>query len=164
MAEVESHRDPERVDHVWISMDIGGPERVLVSVNTLSIRNRAAGFDPRIRTGIVRATWDHLPPRGAEACSRMDYADIESATNVFFEHFDRPAMEVLLIERCARARLLEVWGAPYHSRQHGLHQVHSRRASCAVQEDIVGRDGALKFYFEQDRSTELILFKFCGQP
>lgn len=163
-AEIERHRDPARIDHVWISMDIGLPERILVSVNTLSNRNHAAGFDPRVRTGIVKGTWEHLPPRGAEPCGRFDYSDIESAANVFFEHCERPAMEALLLDRCARARLLEVWGAPYHSRQHGIHQIHSRRASCAVPEDIAGRDGALKFYFEKDRSTELLLFKFCGQP
>ncbi len=145
-------------------MDIGHPERVLVSVNTLSNRNRLAGFDPRIRTGILKGTWDYLPPRGAEICDRFDYAIIEATSTLYFEHCDRQTMEDLLMERCARAKLLEVWGAPYHSRQHGLHQIHSRRASCAVSEDITGQDGALKFYYEQGRATDLLLFKFCGQP
>ena len=163
-AEIEHDAHPERIDHVWISMDIGQPERVLVSVNTLSNRNRDAGFDPRIRMGIVRGIWEHLPPRGAEPCAPRDYADIESATNVFYEFHDRAAMETLLLGRCARARRLEVWGAPYRSRHHGIHQIHSRRASCAVPEDIVGKDGALKFYFDGDHATELLLFKFCGQP
>ena len=163
-AEIERDPHPDRIDHVWISMDIGLPDRVLVSVNTLSNRNRDAGFDPRVRTGIVRGTWDFLPPRGAEVWSRLDYADIEAETNVFFEHRDRGEMEALLFDRCARARLLEVWGAPYRSRHHGIHQIHSRRASCAVPEDIAGKDGALKFYFDRDSATELLLFKFCGQP
>ncbi len=159
-AEVEKYDNPDEVDHVWIRMDIGGEIRV--AVNTLSIRNRLAGFDPRVRVGIVRGTGTALPAPGAEVCLRMDYADIEAATNVFFEHYERGKLEALLLDCCAKARMLEVWGAPYSSLRQGIHQVHSRRASCAVPEDISGSDGALKFYFES--GTLLLLFKFCGQP
>jgi len=41
---------------------------------------------------------------------RMDYADIESQTNVFYEHMGREELEILLMESCFRACLLEVWG------------------------------------------------------
>jgi hypothetical protein len=161
-AEVEKHQRPDYVDHVWIRVHAG--EEVLVSVNTSSRKNQLAGFDPRIRVGLIRGTWTTLPPSGAEICPANDYAEIEARSNVFFEHYDRKPLEGLLLDRCARACRLEVWGAPYHQRVPGVHQVHSRRASCAVPEDLRGRDGALRFYFESEQATELLLFKFCGQP
>jgi hypothetical protein len=164
-AQVEDHPNPSYVDHVWITMSVGGPERLLVSINTLSKRNREAGFDPRIRLGLVRGEWTTLPPRGLAACPRLDYADIEKAHTVFFEHTLRQDLEDLLVESAHRAVLLEAWGAPYRNKRRlGLHQIHSRRGSCAVPSDIQGLDGALKFYFPRNRETMLLLFKFCGQP
>lgn len=160
--EIEQHENAEEIDHVWIRIAAGN--EVVVSVNTSSKRNRLAGFDPRIRVGLSRGTWSTLPSCGVEICNSSDYAEIESRENVFFEHYGRQAVEDLLMDRCARACLLEVWGTPYHRRGEGVHQVHSRRASCAVPEDIVGRDGALKFYFQEGQLTEHLLFKFCGQP
>jgi hypothetical protein len=44
-----------------------------------------------------------------------------------------------------------------------LHQIHSRRASSAVPEDLRGRDGAVRFYFDEDQRSELALLKFSGQ-
>ena len=125
---------------------------------------RLAGFDPRIRVGLNRGTWTLLPSQGAEICPANDYAEIEARSNVFYEHYERKALEYLLMDRCEVACLIEVWGAPYHRRVQGVHQIHSRRASCAVPEDITRRDGALKFYYEPGRVTEHFLFKFCGQP
>jgi len=160
--DVEDRENPDEIDHVWIRIHAG--DEVVVSVNTSSKKNRLAGFDPRIRVGLSRGTWADLPPQGAESCPANDYAEIEARVNVFYEHYERKPLEALLMDRCARATLLEVWGAPYHHRVHGVHQIHSRRASCAVPDDITGRDGALKFYFEPGQATELFLFKFCGQP
>jgi len=163
-ARVEEHRDPLLVDHVWITMDAGIAEPVMVSINTVSRRNREAGFDDRIRLGTLRGTWSSLPPRGFAACHGRNYADLEKGTNIFFEHADRKTMEDFLIGTVHRAIRLEVWGTPYHRRtKPGIHQIHSRRASCAVAEDIVNRDGLLQFYFE-DNTTLLVLLKFCGQP
>lgn len=160
--EVEGHENPDERDHVWIRIRTGS--EVVVAVNTSSKRNRVAGFDPRVRVGLSRGTWSVLPPCGAEICPSNDYAEIEGRSNVYFEHYGRDAVEEILKDRCSRACLLEVWGAPYFRRDQGVHQIHSRRASCAVPGDIVGRDGALKFYFEEGQATELFLFKFCGQP
>jgi len=162
-ADVEEGATPEEIDHVWIRIHAG--EEVLASVNTSSRINLLAGFDPRIRVGLIRGTWMNLPPHGAAVCPSNDYGEIEARANVFFEHYERGALEDLLMDRCAKARLLEVWGAPYRQRfRQGVHQIHSRRASCAVPEDTRGRDGALKFYYEPGQETELFLFKFCGQP
>ena len=160
--DVEACENPDEIDHVWIRIHAGAD--LIVSVNTSSKKNRLAGFDPRIRVGHNHGTWEDLPPHGAEICPVNDYADIEARANVFYEHYEREALEDLLTDRCAGACLLEVWGAPYHNRVQGVHQTHSRRASCAVPEDITGRDGALKFYYESGRATEHFLFKFCGQP
>ncbi len=161
---MEEHRNPEEIDHVLITMDVGRGPRLLVSVNTLSKRNREAGFDARLRVGVVREAWTILPPRGIEPMDTFDYAAVEATQNVFYEHTTRLDLEKRLLESAREACLLEAWGAPYLHRGPGLHQIHSRRASCAVPDDIIGNDGALRFYFDQDRGSEMLLFKFCGQP
>lgn len=162
---VEEHPNPDYVDHVWITMNAGAAGRPLVSVNTLSKRNRDLGFDPRVRVGLIRGEWEELPMRGLVGAERLDYAELEEAHSVFYEHFERPALEELLAKTAQSAALLEVWGAPYRNQHRlGIHQIHSRRASCAVKTDIQGQDGALRFYFQKDKRTTMFLFKFCGQP
>jgi hypothetical protein len=37
------------------------------------------------------------------------------------------------------------------------------RASCSVARDLIGRDGAIRFYFPEG-TAEMLLFKYCGQP
>jgi len=161
-ARSEEYPNPEYRDHVWITMEAGSPERVTIAVNTLSQCNLDAGFDPRLRVSILPGVWSHLPRRRLEPCQRFDYAEIEA--NLSFEHYERDALEELLLITTTRAILLEVWGAPYHHRVHpGIHQIHSRRASCAVPEDIRNLDGALQFYFAEEQETALFLFVFCGQ-
>lgn len=160
----ERHHDPTRVDHVWIYSDAGIGQRVMVSVNTLSIRNRDAGFDARIRMGRLIDTWDILPPRGIHPIRRFDYRNWEERSNIFYEHYDQAALEGLLLDYATRALILEAWGAPYYRHHLGLHQVHSRRASCAVKEDLIGVDGALRFYLPEDKTRIMLFFKFCGQP
>ncbi len=165
-AAIEQASREERVDHVWIAMDCGIPERILVSVNTRSLRNAAAGFDPRVRVGITRGRTECLPPRGISPLARFDYTESESGANFFYEHKTRHEAEALLIGLCEESELLEAWGAPYsRKRRPGLHQIHSRRASCVVSEDIQGRDGGLKFYRRDDGSFlwTMIFIKFCGQ-
>ncbi|HEY5793053.1 MAG TPA: DUF2278 family protein, partial [Chthoniobacterales bacterium] len=88
----------------------------------------------------------------------------EERHNLFYEFHERDRLGWLLLEWTAQARLLEVWGTPYRRKQEGVHQIHSRRASCAVAEDIRGRDGALRFYFDEEREARMVFFKFCGQP
>jgi len=159
----EEQRDPSRIDHVWLTIDTGIVEHLVISINTLSLRNGDAGFDPRVRVGFVRDEWDTLPPRTLEACDHFDYGEIEATHNVYCEAMDRVDIERRLLELGSGACSVEVWGAPYRNHGIGLHQIHSRRASCAVAGDIAGKDGALRFY-GPDRSRLLMLFKFCGQP
>jgi|688.fasta_scaffold28867_6 hypothetical protein len=150
-------------DHVWISMDPGLSVRVMVSVNTFSIRNAAAGFDPRVRLGLMRGTWDRLPERGINECHRFSYEEIPGIDAVDFLPMERVFLESMILDRVHQAILLEAWGTPYHREISGIHQIHSRRGSCAVSESIEGRDGALRFYFREEQRMETLLFKFCGQ-
>jgi hypothetical protein len=163
--QLERHENPAHVDHVWITMRAGSAGRVVVPINTLSRLNRDAGFDERSRAGILRETWKTLPERGAEVCPGFSYAKIEEQANIYFEHYDRSSLERLLMEAAQGAVLLEVRGTPYVRKNIcGIHQSHSRRPSCAISEDLSNRDGALKFYFERDQASALLLLKFCGQP
>ncbi len=163
-AQIEYNTDERRIDHVWITLEVPQTGLVRAAINTLSRLNRDAGFDSRVRVGIVRKTYEELPESGVFYCRRFDYAEVEKAENVFYEHHDRASMESLLTTLASEAVLVEVWGDIYAHAHVGVHQVHSRRASCAIFQDITGRDGALKFYHEAEKACELLLFKFCGQP
>jgi len=163
-AEVEYSSDPDRVDHVLLTFTINHNAEMIAALNTISRRNRDAGFDSRVRVGTVVSSWEQLPEPGIFECGHFDYAEIERHANVFFEHHDQPGTESLLRGKIARAICVEAWGDIYAHRRTGIHQIHSRRGSCAVPEDIVGRDGPLKLYYAAENVCELLLFKFCGQP
>jgi hypothetical protein len=150
-------------DHVWISIDPGFSQRFMISVNTYSIRNGQAGFDPRVRLGILRGTWGRLPERGVTECHHFSYDDIPGIGEVDFRPLERVFLEQMLLDRAHQAILLEAWGTPYLREVPGIHQIHSRKASCAVPETGHGNDGALRFYFHEERRMEMLLFKFCGQ-
>jgi hypothetical protein len=162
--EIEPEMNPLKVDHVWLMMDIGEVLPLKLAINTLSIRNREAGFDPRVRVGLHRETYQELPEVGVYPHPGLDYGQYELTHNVFYEHYDQRTMENLLIDKIGSAILVEVWGELYASRSVGIHQIHCRRASCGVPIDLLGEDGALKFYFGTENSSEMLLFKFCGQP
>jgi hypothetical protein len=138
---------------------------VEVAVNTRSLKNAAAGADPRIRLGVLRTFWEELPSRGLRLLERFDYADVDASANVYYEHWERDALEAHLIAAATSCVRLQVWGMPYHRKKPGIHQVHSRRASCAVTNDITGLDGGMRFFFgDSPGRVELWMFKFCGQP
>ena len=163
IVEVEKADDPLRVDHVWITLEVPPFGRVRASINTLSRFNRDAGFDGRVRVGIVAGTWDEKPQNGLVEEAGQDYAMIEAALPVTYEFYDHDPLAELLMTKAKLAVRAEVWGELYAQEHLGVHQIHSRRASCAVTRDLKGRDGALKLYYA-DNTTELFLFKFCGQP
>jgi hypothetical protein len=94
----------------------------------------------------------------------LDYREIETAGPVTYLDYERPALEALLVEKTGRAIFIEAWGEFYFRNHLGIHQVHSRRASCSVLQDYIGRDGAIRFYFGGDATAEMLLLKFCGQP
>lgn len=163
---VEREREPDesKVDHVWITFEAPPFGRLRAILNTRSRLNQNAGFDPRVRVGTVRSTWIEKPPAGLEEIDGFDYAMIEEAHNIFYEHYDRDALTEALIAKGRAAVGLEVWGELYGRDHLGVHQIHSRRASSAVALDVKNRDGALKLFYAAGNAAELLLFKFVGQP
>ena len=162
--EREVSEDPANADHIYITLEAPPFGRLRAAVNTLSRFNRDAGADGRIRVGIVKSSWTEKPAPALVEEHDQDYAKIEAAKNVTYEFYENESLAALLMERAKRAVRVEVWGDLYARDHLGIHQIHSRRGSCAVTADIKNRDGALKLYYGEDNTAELFLFKFCGQP
>jgi hypothetical protein len=159
----EIDRVPANIDHFWIKVGTGTGEPIRIALSTHSRQNAAGGFDARMRVGIVPSTWKTLPPAGLVKSGCLDYQVVEAASPVAYIEYERPALEVLLTQKTTSAILIEAWGELYVRTHLGIHQVHSMRASCSVPRDLLGRDGAIRFYFDDGRA-ELLLFKYCGQP
>ncbi|MGI8889217.1 MAG: hypothetical protein ACR2G0_00320 [Chthoniobacterales bacterium] len=160
--QIEQNADARKIDHVWITLHAGGFGRLRIAVNTYSLKHASDGFDPRMRVGFIEETWRQIPRPGVLQTAGLDYADLERVSPVIYRETERVALEKFLQARTARAIFIEAWGAFYRREEFGIHQVHSRRASCSMPMDLVGRDGALRFYFSQN-AGEMILFKYCGQ-
>jgi hypothetical protein len=160
----EIDRVPANIDHFWITIGIGTGEPLRIALSTHSRQNAAAGFDSRMRVGISASTWQQLPVAGLVKSTCLDYHALEAASPIPFTEYERPALETLLTEKAMRAVFIEAWGELYVRTHLGIHQVHSMRASCSVPRDLVGRDGAIRFYFSEGARAELLLFKYCGQP
>jgi hypothetical protein len=159
----EIDRVPANIDHFWITIGIGAGEPVRVALSTHSRKNAAAGFDPRMRVGIVASTWSELPAPGLVKSPCLDYQALERKTPTTYVEYERPRLELFLTDKVKRAIFIEAWGELYLRVHVGIHQVHSMRASCSVARDLIGRDGAIRFYFP-DGTAEMLLFKYCGQP
>jgi hypothetical protein len=160
---VEEAEDPLKIDHIHLNVEAPPFGRLRVSINTLSRLNRDAGFDGRVRLGIIRSTYTEKPIPGLEECAGLDYARQEQKFQVAYEPYDHDALVELLVPKMKTAIRAEIWGELYARDHIGIHQVHSRRASSAVPLDLKGRDGALKLYYPHDNLAEAFLFKFCGQ-
>lgn len=160
----EVDRVPANIDHFWITLSVGTGEPIRVALSTHSRQNAAAGFDPRVRVGAVNSTWSELPLNGITGCRGLDYREIEAVEPVVYIEYERPALERLLVQKTEQALFIEAWGELYIRNHLGLHQIHSRRASCSVLQDHKGRDGAIRFYYRDNPTAEMLLFKYCGQP
>lgn len=161
---VEQSVNPRKVDHVWIDVSAGTSGLIRVSLNTCSLKNRDAGFDSRVRLGVVTSTWSDLPTAGVKSAMPLNYATVEAANTIAYLEQEQEALENLLLGKAQRAIALEAWGEFYMQEAAGIHQLHSRRGSHAMPKDYIGRDGAVQFYFAEERARELLLFKFAGQP
>src|SRR5256714_1753092 len=159
----ETDRVPANIDHFWITVGIGSGEPIRIALSTHSRQNAAAGFDPRMRVGVIASTWSALPAAGLSKSASLDYASLERPAPIVYIEYERPVLELLLIEKANQATLIEAWGELYIRTHVGIHQGHSMRASCSVARDLIGRDGAIRFYFP-DGSAEMLPFKYCGQP
>ena len=161
--EMEVSGVPDRADHVLLTLDVTPCGPVLLSVNTLSRLNRNANFDPRVSVAIVKTSYAGMPEPFIEEAMGLDYATVEAQFHPRWESYERDPLAELLMARARAALRIEAWGEIYRAQHLGLHQIHSRRASCAVKTDVIGHDGALRFYLPEGRA-EMFLFKFCGQP
>jgi len=162
-AEIEQSDFPERIDHVWITLDVGrGGEQWRLSINTLSLKSKQAGLDPRIRVALICSTWNNLPTPGVFETPGFSYSSVKIPEGVRFEERSKEEMEALLLTLANDALLVEAWGVPYDHRGKGLHQIHSRAASSTVSKHLHDRDGALRFYFANQCAT-WVLLKFHGQ-
>ena len=150
------------IDHFWITIGTGTGEPIRVALSTHSRQNAAAGFDARMRVGVIASTWTELPATGLFQSTGLDYHSLEAASPVVYIEHERPALEFLLTDKAKRAVFIEAWGELYIRTHLGIHKVHSMRASCSVARDLIGRDGAIRFYFP-DQTAEMLLFKYCGQ-
>ena len=160
--QIEPHPNEVMVDHVWYDVELPEVGRIRLSINTLSRLNERAGFDPRVRVGIIPSTYEERPACLIEECRTLDYRDLDREYSPEYTLYDHDPLEALLLAKGTRAVRVEAWGALYVRDHLGVHQLHSRRASCALEHDVVGQDGGLKLYYP-DLTAELLLFKFCGQ-
>ena len=161
---VEEASDPLKLDHIWLTLEVPPFGRLRAAINTLSRFNRDAGFDARVRVGIVLSPYTEKPATGLEECAGQDYAQIEAKHKVVYKLYEREELTEMLLDRLKTAIRVEVWGELYARDHLGIHQIHCRRASSAVTADYKNRDGALKLYYPVNNLAELFLFKFCGQP
>lgn len=162
--EAEVCDDPEKEDHVWMTMEVPQYGRIRAAVNTTSRSAREAGLDSRVFVAILQNTWTEKPETGLVECDGQSYAKVEAAVEVSYTPYEHEPLKELLITKMKAAIRAEVWGDLYARDHLGIHQIHSRRASAVVRTDLRNRDGALKLYYAQDNLAELFLFKFAGQP
>ena len=161
---VEESSDPLKLDHIWLTLEVPPFGRLKAAINTLSRINRDAGFDSRVRAGVVPSTYAEKPATGLEECAGQDYAQIEATQKIVYKPYEREALTEILVAKLKTAVRVEVWGELYARDHLGIHQIHCRRASSAGPANYKNRDGALKLYYPTDNLAELFLFKFCGQP
>jgi len=160
---VEESEDPLKIDHVYLNVEVPPFGRLRVAINTLSRISREAGFDPRIRVGIIKSTYTEKPIPSLEECNGLDYAKQDEKHGVKYQTYEQAELQEMLVTKMKVAIRAEIWGELYARDHLGIHQVHCRRASKAVPVDVPNRDGALKLFYPQDSAAEAFLFKFDGQ-
>ncbi|MBA3882050.1 MAG: hypothetical protein H0X73_04865 [Chthoniobacterales bacterium] len=113
---VENDEDDRKIDHVWIEVRAGEFGRLQIALSTCSRQNRAAGFDPRVRVGLIETRWVRLPPAGVRHARLLDYAELEAIHRVDYHAYTRPELEEFLVEKAHRAIFVEAWGESMSAR------------------------------------------------
>jgi hypothetical protein len=144
-----------------VTLNVNTPAPIRVILNTLSTRNARAGFDGALRVATILEREQSRPPPGVYFGPLLDYERLYP--NAAYRRCDQVEMENLLLGMIQQGLFAEAWGCLFGKNKTGLHQVHCRRASCAVPTDLHGSDGALRIYHDDENASELLLFKFCGQ-
>src|SRR5215203_4586435 len=85
---VETDADIRKVDHVWVQIRAGEFGRLQISLSTYSRQSRAAGFDPRVRVGIITSRWSELPSPEVRVTTPLDYARLEAAQRVDYVSYE----------------------------------------------------------------------------
>jgi hypothetical protein len=164
IVEIPTVEDPAEVDPVWITLEVPNVGRIRAVINTVSRLSRDAGVDARVRLCIHKSPWEEKPQTGLIECDGQNYGLLEALDSLTYDPYEQEELAQLLAAKAKTAVRAEVWGDLYARDHLGIRQIHSRRASNALPSDIVGRDGALKLYYNDDNEAELFLFKFSGQP
>jgi hypothetical protein len=164
VVEIPPAAEPTDADHVWLTLEVPSLGRIRTVINTVSKLNRNAGEDSRVRVAIQDSTWSEKPQTGLLESDGQNYAVVEASSELKNKEYEQTELAELLAARAKTAVRAEVWGDLYARDHLGVRQIHSRRASKAVTEDVIGRDGALKLYYSDENKAELFLFKFYGQP
>ena len=113
-----------------------------------------------MRVAVFQSVSSELPLSGIYAASGLDYDEIERDQRLVYTAHERFSLETLLVNQSERASFIEAWGE-FYTREHvGVHQVQSRRASLSVLKNIIGRDGAVRFYLNDCSPAETLLFKY----
>jgi hypothetical protein len=102
---VETNSDPMKIDHFWITIEAGRIGALRIALSTYSAKQAQAGFDPRMRVGIVALIWTELPNAGLFKCAGLDYRKIEASHPITYAEYERDALVQLLSEKTA-ARFL----------------------------------------------------------
>ncbi|HEY2341737.1 MAG TPA: hypothetical protein VGH90_01850 [Chthoniobacteraceae bacterium] len=163
LVEIPPVSDPNEADHIWLTLEVPSLGRIRTVINTVSKLCRSAGHNPHVRVAIQQSSWMEKPQTGLIESEGQNYGVLESSTKVNYTEYDQMELSDLLSAKAKKAVRAEVWGDLYARDHLGVRQIHSRRASKAVPEDVVGRDGALKLFYGGDNKAELFLFKFAGQ-
>ncbi len=163
VVEIAPAGEPEKAEHVWLTLEVPSLGRMRVVINTMSKLSESAGHNPKVRMGIFHSNWTEKPQTGLIECDGQDYKFVEGKNSLSFKEYDPGQLAEILAARAKSAIRAEVWGDLYARDHLGIRQVHCRRASKAVPDGCTGRDGALKLYYPQGNDAELFLFKFAGQ-
>lgn len=159
---IEPARSDLNTDHVWIDVDSGSTGTIRMSVPTFSRKNLLAGYTPAIHLRQFRLPPpDPHPTPGIYPVARSNYADLETPNAPPIREMSRSEMEDLLLREGRSAALVEAVGHLYSRDHTGLHEIHSRRASCAVTRNVSDRDGWICFHHASH--SLLLLIRFCGQ-
>ncbi len=154
---------PEQPEQVWITLEAPPYGRIRAVINTVSRLNSEAGASPHVRVGVQKDPWTEKPETGLVEVEGMNYSAVEAIAPLVYEELPQATLGEMLLTKAKAAVRVEVWGDLYARDHLGIRQIHSRRASTAVRDDLAGRDGALRLYYP-DNISETFLFKFHGQP
>src|SRR6187397_1155377 len=105
--------DAALVDPLWLTIEVPPYGRLRTVLNTTSRANRDAGFDGRVRLGIVAGTWTEKPAPALNEDRGQDYVKISAAFPVTFQEYERDELAALLTERAKKAVRAEIWGDLY---------------------------------------------------